>query len=1155
MTVLKFSILLMLINAISCHVYYITPDDGYCDNNIPSHHCDNLHNYLLNASKYFTAYTQMNFLPGIHYISTNLSIENVHNISLVGGMANGIHTTIQCSDKQLFIIMTNITQLTMKDMVITGCGENNIMLSHVYAMRYHYGLHTIQLYQCSDVTMQNITILPRTIYGSLISINTMGHLMLYDITSAGVTLVYNDYAIKKKLFDSTSVALIDNFQYICPLTCPPSRKITIMLNQSWFNVHVNVMNTKLCFPYYITSIYIFMTPYSHSVIKINQCTCTEVATKFYATMTLFEIQDSTDRIGKGNSMVQIKNCHFTDINSNKRMFILKTTSSFAAIHIIDSSFMDINNVTILDSGDMYKKEAILIRNTSFTSISSPHPLVHLTNQLFLLEGPVLFKGVKLTGNYPLFDIFRVGIHIYNYVEISNCSSVTLTPNNSIYVYIGLIQPATVNFTRNNIRVFTNPFFDDEQLPCIFQFFSDRNLNLVLNENVRLNFSIIFNANQWVIPLSNDNLVINHCIWLPGSAFNTTLPVDVNRHIITFVNESFIDVNKSLCYCSDKDQIDCLVDELGPIYPGQTLNIMLAYPNGYDDQLTALFVDVYDSVMLATACKVSSLQDANQYVGQTCTQLDFTIMQINDYYKWCELSFKLLPFDSRDGYYIKFYPCPAGFMKLDGKCQCDPILKPVIIDNCDINDQTITRPANSWISAKTTNDSHIYLISLNCPFDYCIPDSSHLKLSSTIDLQCQHRRSDLLCGQCSDGLSTVFGSSYCQQCSNANLYIVVPIALSGILLVVLLFFLNLTVADGTINAFILYVNIVSINSTILFPSHDTTTSTMYTFVSLANLDMGIKMCFYNGMDDYAKMWLQLLYPLYLILIAAVLIIASRYSTKIQRLTAHRALPVLATLFLLSYTKILHTVSSVLFSYSTITHLPNSHTILVWSVDANVNISGIKFIALFIICLILFLLLIPFNITLLFTRTLSRFRIVNYFKPLLDVYQAPYKDNFYYWTGLHLVIKAMFFAISALDDTTNLTISIIILCAMEGFVGYSCPFKHRLQNLQEMILLLNLNILFVVVLSGQSVIFINTMVALVAVHFTFIVIYHIVNYTLGAKFKSKVNFFIIFVFEMMTRKWRRMKSMKNKIITPYSNEIPEITYNYSEYQEPLVGEDYM
>ena len=52
---------------------------------------------------------------------------------------------------------------------------------------------------------------------------------------------------------------------------------------------------------------------------------------------------------------------------------------------------------------------------------------------------------------------------------------------------------------------------------------------------------------------------------------------------------------------------------------------------------------------------------------------------------------------------------------------------------------------------------------------------------------------------------------------------------------------------------------------MFPQLEDFTPT-YTFISLANLDLGIQTCFYNGMDDYAKMWLQLAFPFYLIFIA-------------------------------------------------------------------------------------------------------------------------------------------------------------------------------------------------------------------------------------------------------------------------------------------------
>ena len=184
-----------------------------------------------------------------------------------------------------------------------------------------------------------------------------------------------------------------------------------------------------------------------------------------------------------------------------------------------------------------------------------------------------------------------------------------------------------------------------------------------------------------------------------------------------------------------------------------------------------------------------------------------------------------------------------------------------------------------------------------------------------------------------------------------------------------------------------------NSSILFPVFTPT----YTFISLANLDLGIQTCFYNGMDDYAKMWLQLAFPFYLIFIATLIIITSHYSIKIQRLTARRALPVLATLFLLSYTKILRIVSSVLFSYSTITHLPSEHTTLVWSVDANVPLFGVRFTKLFIVCLILFILFILFNVVLLFNKILTKLRIFVILRSLLDTYQRPYKEKFYYWTS--------------------------------------------------------------------------------------------------------------------------------------------------------------
>ena len=135
---------------------------------------------------------------------------------------------------------------------------------------------------------------------------------------------------------------------------------------------------------------------------------------------------------------------------------------------------------------------------------------------------------------------------------------------------------------------------------------------------------------------------------------------------------------------------------------------------------------------------------------------------------------------------------------------------------------------------------------------------------------------------------VFGSSRCVKCTNVHILITIVVIVAGIVLVTSLYILNFTVTNGTINGVIFYANVVSINDSI-FLVNDNMFKPLRVFISFTNLDLGIETCFYNGMDSYTKMWLQLFFPFYLIIIAASIIIASRYSYRILRLTYTRSLP--------------------------------------------------------------------------------------------------------------------------------------------------------------------------------------------------------------------------------------------------------------------------
>ena len=674
-----------------------------------------------------------------------------------------------------------------------------------------------------------------------------------------------------------------------------------------------------------------------------------------------------------------------------------------------------------------------------------------------------------------------------------------------------------------------------------------------------NYSIVLKSNTgaW---LAVERFSISHCDWIDDSAFMQLTSREVNKEVIQLVNNSFklYEADNYICYCTDHQHYNCTVDVVGPVYPGQ--NYMLNF-TVTETLKSDVFIKIDDHPV--TACKSQDDIIDIHLFPNTCHTVTYNIQHKNA--KDCEIYvlgiIKTPPAESikvisnwkfTDVFHVKIRPCPLGFTlnKIAGICQCDLILSscPVSVTTCNINGQTILRPANSWIVGKTNNDdSHTYQVSQRCPLDYCLPHSSYLDLSNP-DTQCQFDRTGLLCGKCKKGLSAMFGTSKCQKCSNNFLLLVFAFASAGIIFVMGLFISNFTVTSGSINGLIFYANIVSINTAVFFQRYQSTKFT-YTLVSLVNLDLGIETCFYNGMDDYAKMWLQLLFPLYLILIAVVLIIGSRYSTRLQRLTARRALPVLATLFLLSYTKILRTVSSVLFSYSTITNLPSNRTMLVWLVDTKTQIFGFKFTLLFIVSIILFIILLLFNAILLFTKTFIRFKYINKFKPLLDAYIGPYQDKFYYWTGLQLLLRAVFFGISALEKNTNIMISIIILGVMECIYSKECPLRYKSKNYLEILLLLNLQVMFVACWYNPSnAIGVNIMVTLAFVKLTFFILQ---NLMISKRIWNSSADKIMKITECLSFMQSRQVDTQHDI--ELLNRIPEVKYNYKQFQEPLIGLD--
>ena len=618
---------------------------------------------------------------------------------------------------------------------------------------------------------------------------------------------------------------------------------------------------------------------------------------------------------------------------------------------------------------------------------------------------------------------------------------------------------------------------------------------------------------------------------------------------TFVNKTTEKrlIPLSVCHCFNNGSYNCYEAHVYSVFPGQELHMnLIISPRWSKLSSTIVVANTVDD-----DCSILyDYQLSQTHFNNSCNRYSYTIQPNNKFITECKLFIGLS--EMPEMFYVDIRPCPMGFTLHNSikACYCDPLLNndKLSITSCNINDGTILRPANSWIFAETVNVSHSYDVSSQCPYDYCLPHPSHLNLSDP-NSQCQFKRSGVLCGECKQGLSNVFGSSRCKHCSNLYVFTIIPIAIAGIVLVIMLFTFNLTVTNGIINTFIFYVNIININYLqFCFNSHSPDCTTL----SLFNLDLGIETCFYDGMDGYAKMWLQLAFPSYLMIIAFTLIIGSRHSTKLQRLTANRVLKVLATLFLLSYTKVLLTVCQVLFFFSSVTHLPSNHTTLVWSVDTGVVLFGVKFCILYSVCLILFLILLIFNVVLLFSRTVSQWSFINHFKPLLDVYFSPYKPKYPYWTGLQLLIRFCFFALSALSRNISLFSGAVLVGIVLCTHSIMQPFKNKFNNFQESLVLLDLSVVYVTALYSEietslyKLLIIRLLIITVLAYFILFIFCHCIMLLYGDAIKVRVNK-ILQVFLKITA--RKQTHLRSSGLEELSSKIPDVAFNYKEFQEPL------
>ena len=598
----------------------------------------------------------------------------------------------------------------------------------------------------------------------------------------------------------------------------------------------------------------------------------------------------------------------------------------------------------------------------------------------------------------------------------------------------------------------------------------------------------------------------------------------------------------VCLCVD-EKPDCLnifktiqTNGHGP-YPGQTIEISaVVVGQNFGTVSGAVYAQLIISPFNNNTPKLSPGQDTQGVNHNSCNNLQYTInspvenitimltsTKLKETFTVTEQTFtetkkayEEYKNNKRKTYFpqaileypvyinIPLEPCPPGFSithKHPVTCDCVRQLRELPGVTCDIEDVTIYRSGQVWVGQlkstfnETDNDQMNVVSARYCPFNYCKNGGIKIHLSHSHD-QCNYNHSGVVCGECIHDLSLVLGSDQCLNCSNTYLLLLLPFAVAGVVLVAFIKLLDITVSSGFINSLIFYTNIVKVNEYIFLPHRTTNPITL--FISWFNLDLGIETCFYDGLDAYAKAWLQFVFPFYLWCIAGLIIISARYSTRFARLTGNNSVPVLATLFLLSYAKLLRNVITIL-SYTTVDTAQCQK--VVWSADGNIDYLGPQHIPLFTAAIAtLILLWLPYTTLFLLAQWVCTInlsfitRMSMKLKPFLDAHYGPMTDKHRYWFGILLGVRIVILLISA---ASNFSISAFSVCIAAGaLVSYMAigPPLYRNKHIAvfEVALFINLGLLgltkfYVVSTDGNQTAATLTLLTVAFVQFLGLVLY--------------------------------------------------------------------
>ena len=839
-------------------------------------------------------------------------------------------TIILCTNPSA-LSFSNVTNLTLANFTILNCGQyvttvtisSSIDLSNVYNLLIDglsvqnssgYGLYGLNVLGQSQI-MRSSFVGNNQLVKNVVKhvpirncMNETGHLYLSEYKGGNVEFLYSDinYTSSNCQLD---ISLVLFALGINGDLCGAGLSLSSDESMYMYNLSINIDGLVAYRNYGYGANFYFdiSSPISNiTLTNIFSAYATSVGTSasyitnistiaswFMVTNATFECNLSQEGYGSsiyiahqsGYGYATLHNCIFAQDQSSSSLYIYNSNnlyfsdSSFHSCNVrADNSMYEMNDCvfqntvgryflsTVLFYGNNQFVHSEILLQYSYVSLSQNNTFIqssiNVQHSTLCLQGSNMFiSNLAITSGG---GIFLQSSYLYFLANsISTFINNTSTYGGAIYIgsdsVIYFQSPINVTFL-NNTALYTGGAIYVETPDSTTCFYSL--LDCTDIEDIHLYFEGNYAGDAGSVLYGGN---IDTCRMLEESncSYNSTYVFDSITEIGYHNPSTSLISSDSPCIypCDSYTNQVCLTGRSVSLYPGQIPKVTFITVGQRNSNVPTVIlvysnsgnrvVDVFKTLKQCSSYEVPYVYENGTMKLTTENALNFYSLDIN------------------------ILPCPALFTNdnVTSACICDPLLQRYSFI-CNISDVTVLNTGNIWIGLTSQGAA---AFQDPCPFDYC---TSHKTINVLdLDSQCSYNRSGVLCGQCQGNLSMTFGTSRCASCSNYYLLLIIVFIVMGVILVVVLFVSKFTVSKGALNGIVLYANLIRINDTIFFQNRSGYSSFLSVFIAWINLDWGIETCFNNGMDSYAKTWLQFVFPTFCICLVGMIIIAARYSSQL------------------------------------------------------------------------------------------------------------------------------------------------------------------------------------------------------------------------------------------------------------------------------------